>query len=498
MYFKRPSFRRGGSTGIGQLTPRVKAKMGFPNFGVRQGDNTGYQKYMEKVRADRASNEPSGLAQLLLGPRYTDPNFVSPFLKPDSPFFSDRTGFEFLNLGGQKDGSTTFMTNTGPKIVENIEDIKITSDSDKLPNMTGDPAQFTGEDELTDFEALKKKSTDTGTSTGTGTGINKEDILTSELSMKDAISDEVDILKDLLKNTGMSKGEKALLLSKAIGTPGTIKDKLDVGAKEALKYKAEERKQDKAIILTAYKNYKATELANGKKNDKQKQVETYVNLKRQAGDKRPQRELELEAIEVVYKPRTIAPADANVEIGAAEFRTSGGATRVGQLQADIAKYSKNLNLKGAKEKVDQAKAELTLLAKSLSAAGAEKLIDLYGLREYLQDGGRVKRAIGTPETGETDISVVDESIVTPTGTEKIEATEVTAAENVDPMQEVPVMDFSTLRNRLPKEITDDIVQLLANSKEALQDFYYLNNQQDVSRFNTKYGVNLILPPSVLA
>ena len=494
MYFKRPSFRRGGSTGIGQLAPRVKAQSGFMglNFGVGQGDNTGYQKYMEKVRADRASNKPSGIAELILGPRYTDPNFVSPFLKPDSPFFSNRTGFEFLNLGGQKDGSTTFMTNTGPKIVEDIEDIKITSDSDDLKDTAVTGVVRPGRGVSYD---VKETEIDT---TGTGTGTNKKDILTSELSMKDAISDEVDILKDLLKNTGMSKGEKALLLSKAIGTPGTIKDKLDVGAKEALKYKAEERKQDKAIILTAYKNYKATELANGKKNDKQKQVETYVNLKRQAGDKRPQRELELEAIEVVYKPRTIAPADANVEIGAAEFRTAGGATRVGQLQADIAKYSKNLNLKGAKEKVDQAKAELTLLAKSLSAAGAEKLIDLYNLREYLQDGGRVKRAIGTPETGETDISVVDESIVTPTGEEKIEATEVTAAENVDPMQEVPVMDFSTLRNRLPKEITDDIVQLLANSKEALQDFYYLNNQQDVSRFNTKYGVNLILPPSVLA
>ncbi len=494
MYFKRPSFRRGGSTGIGQLTPRVKANMGFPNFGVGQGDNTGYQKYMEKVRADRANNKPSGIAELVLGERFTNPNFVSPFLKPDTPFFSNRTGFEFMNLGAQNDGGTTFMTNTGPKIVEDIEDIKITSDSDDLKDTAVTGVVRPGRGVSYD---VKETKIDT-TGTGTGTGTNKEDILTSELSMKDAISDEVDILKDLLKNTGMSKGEKALLLSKAIGTPGTIKDKLDVGAKEALKYKAEERKQDKAIILTAYKNYKATELANGKKNDKQKQVETYVNLKRQAGDKRPQRELELEAIEVVYKPRTIAPTDANVELGAAEFRASGGSTRVGQLQADIAKYSKNLNLKGAKEKVDQAKAELTLLAKSLSAAGAEKLIDLYNLREYLQDGGRVKRAIGTPETGETDISVVDESIVTPTGEEKIEATEVTAAENVDPMQEVPVMDFSTLRNRLPKEITDDIVQLLANSKEALQDFYYLNNQQDVSRFNTKYGVNLILPPSVLA
>ena len=69
---------------------------------------------MEKVRADRASGEPSGLAQMYLGPRYTDPNFVSPFLKPDSPFFSNRTGFEFMNLGAQNDGSTTFMTNDRP------------------------------------------------------------------------------------------------------------------------------------------------------------------------------------------------------------------------------------------------------------------------------------------------------------------------------------------------------------------------------------------------
>jgi len=495
MNFKRPSFRRGGSTGIGQLAPRVKARSGFMgmNFGVSQGDNTNYQKYMEKVRADRASKEPSGIASMILGPRYTDENFVSPFLKPDSPFFSNKTGFEFMNLGTGNNKPTIYMTNTGSKTVEDIEDLKITSDADELPKMAEGPPGG-GETSLGSGDAFFSGNKN---SNGNSTSTNKTDILTGELSMKDAIEGEVDIIKDLLKDTGTSKGEKALILAKAIKTPGTIADKLEVGANEAVKLAKEERKQDKAIILTAYKNYKATELANGKKNDKQKQVETYVTLKRQAGDKRPQRELELEAIEVVYKPRSIAPADANVEIGAAEFRTGGGATRVGQLQADIAKYSKNLKLKGAQGKVDQAKAELTILAKSLSAAGAEKLIDLYGLREYLQDGGRVKRAIGTPETGETDISVVDESIVTPTGTEKIEATEVTSAENVEPMQEVPVMDFATLRNRLPEEVTDDVVQLLANSKEAMQDFYYLTSQQDVSRFNGKYGVNLILPPSVL-
>ena len=176
---------------------------------------------------------------------------------------------------------------------------------------------------------------------------------------------------------------------------------------------------------------------------------------------------------------------------------SGGVNQILTLQEEIAKFE-GKKIKGAQEKADAAKQALKQLVITMRLAGMDDSIEAYGLKQYLQDGGRVKRAIGTPETGETDVSVVDESIVTPTGTEKIEATEVTAAENVDPMQEVPVMDFSTLRNRLPKEITDDIVQLLANSKEALQDFYYLNNQQDVSRFNTKYGVNLTLPPSVLA
>ena len=386
------------------------------------------------------------------------------------------------------------MTNAGPKIVENIEDIKITSNADELPQMAEGPPGG-GETSLGSGEAF---SAVRGNNNNKGSGnVNVDKILTGELSMKDAISDEVDILKDLLKNTGMSKGEKALLLAKAVGTPGSIKDKLDVGANEALKYKAEERKQDKAIILTAYKNYKAAELAGGKLNDNEKKVKSYVALKRQAGDKRPQQELELEAIEIVYKPRSIAPANPNEEIAKDQFTRQGGLEKIRQLEEQISKYE-GQKIKGAQEKVNDAKAALKKMIITMQLAGLESSIDAYDLRKYLQDGGRVKRAIGTPETGETDVSVVDESIVTPTGTEKIEATEVTAAENVDPMKEVPVMDFSTLRNRLPKEITDDIVQLLANSKEALQDFYYLNNQQDVSQFNTKYGVNLILPPSVLA
>ena len=59
--------------------------------------------------------------------------------------------------------------------------------------------------------------------------------------------------------------------------------------------------------------------------------------------------------------------------------------------------------------------------------------------------------------------------------------------------EGPKIDFDTLRARLPKEIGDDIVKLIAASPEALEDFATIATQQDVDMFNQKYSVNLVLP-----
>ena len=63
------------------------------------------------------------------------------------------------------------------------------------------------------------------------------------------------------------------------------------------------------------------------------------------------------------------------------------------------------------------------------------------------------------------------------------------------MGEEPVqkIDYETLRARLPKEITDDIVRLIASSPEALEDFATIQTQQDVVLFNQKYDVELVLP-----
>ena len=55
------------------------------------------------------------------------------------------------------------------------------------------------------------------------------------------------------------------------------------------------------------------------------------------------------------------------------------------------------------------------------------------------------------------------------------------------------MTYAELRNRLPKEITDDVIQLIEKSDEARQDFAYIRTQGDVDSFNLKYGVNLVLP-----
>ena len=55
------------------------------------------------------------------------------------------------------------------------------------------------------------------------------------------------------------------------------------------------------------------------------------------------------------------------------------------------------------------------------------------------------------------------------------------------------ISYEELRARLPQEVTDDVVHLLANSKEALEDFATIQTEQDVANFNKKYGVNLVLP-----
>jgi len=94
-----------------------------------------------------------------------------------------------------------------------------------------------------------------------------------------------------------------------------------------------------------------------------------------------------------------------------------------------------------------------------------------GIYESKKSGGRVGYANAGPVMGQTMPTVPDETMP----------------------EELGGISYDELRARLPQEVTDDVVHLLANSKEALEDFATIQTEQDVANFNKKYGVNLVLP-----
>ena len=94
--------------------------------------------------------------------------------------------------------------------------------------------------------------------------------------------------------------------------------------------------------------------------------------------------------------------------------------------------------------------------------------------QQFADGGRV----GYQEGGEV-VEQTTQAIEQPTQ----------QASKPQPM----MLSYDELRARLPEQITDDIVNLLASSYEALADFAEIQTQADVNQFNQKYQVQLVLP-----
>ena len=58
------------------------------------------------------------------------------------------------------------------------------------------------------------------------------------------------------------------------------------------------------------------------------------------------------------------------------------------------------------------------------------------------------------------------------------------------------LTFQELRARLPQEVSDSVVRLIATSEEALLDFASLETQDDIALFNQKYQSDLQLPSQV--
>jgi len=114
----------------------------------------------------------------------------------------------------------------------------------------------------------------------------------------------------------------------------------------------------------------------------------------------------------------------------------------------------------------------------------EKAAELKALESRIlqADGGRVDRAMGTPEMGE-------QPMTNPMSVERQDVAMETQDQGNDA--------YAMLRARLPQEIPDDVVKLIAYNKDAFADFASIKNQEDVSSFNQKYGVSMNIDVSTV-
>ena len=101
---------------------------------------------------------------------------------------------------------------------------------------------------------------------------------------------------------------------------------------------------------------------------------------------------------------------------------------------------------------------------------------------YFAEGGRINKAMG----GGMDM-----------GQEQ----PMQAAQTMDPGPEMMPQGggqamgedpFQILRARLPREIPDDVVSLIAYNKKAFADFANIQDQDDVDLFNQRYNVQLVV------
>ena len=372
-----------------------------------------------------------------------------------------------------------------------------------------------GEKELTFFEGLTKPKTTETTGpvpsttglnqfkgiTGQGTITTSVDPLTGDLidnttgevikseekpeqkpdAAKPAVYKETDpraeIKKeaDLIRETigdDLGGGELALIISRALATPGKIADKIRAATELAIPFAKEKRKGKREIALKAYEAFKdkeKTQIAAGKKGEVGQLIDTYVAGKIKAGDKRSPELIANEFIEERY-------LGAGKEEGALQKNVffEDYKSEIKPAIVKVNKYERQKQLTGKLSKeeqkmFDEAKFTVDQYVKKYPQ------FKQYITTENLATGGRVGLAEGTqPEP------VIEETVM------KEGPSDVA-------IKPVNKLSYAELRDRLPKEITDDIVQLVASSEEALQDFAYIRTQRDINDFNVKYGVNLILP-----
>ena len=115
---------------------------------------------------------------------------------------------------------------------------------------------------------------------------------------------------------------------------------------------------------------------------------------------------------------------------------------------------------------------LKMFPQMVDGSAEARALTIADLKErfFYAEGGRAGFRFGTPKEPKMMESVAEQ-----------------------PKGEVQDLSYTELRARLPQEISNDIVMLLANSKQALLDFANIQTTEDIASFNQQYDVNLSMP-----
>jgi len=164
------------------------------------------------------------------------------------------------------------------------------------------------------------------------------------------------------------------------------------------------------------------------------------------------------------------------------------------LDKKLIELQSNKQIQELNKKIDFLLREMSLdeylYKKEIEASKNDMLFDIdaatemyYKIKNKKADGGRINKAMG----GGFDMG--QEQPMQAAQTMAPEPQMMQPQGGGQAMGEDP---FQILRARLPQEITDDVVALIAYNKAAFQDFANLQDQDDVDLFNQKYNVQLVV------
>ena len=554
MYYKRPSFKRGGSTGIAQLTPSRQGYAGGGNIGggIISGSNLGTRSgfvspssfpgfdFLEpgvqnELRSQMKPSSGQGLTKGSRGARLlsqlrglsvpslsTTGIMATPFVLPAGLAYMnkpetlaekkvmqeygpiDETFFDYDKYYADREAASKvgdeisfsdalFMnpeTGLYPKMFGRTEDRNKKIELEKLQT-----AETDAEDGITNYENDKAEAAEQKSALDSALDTMIKDKPKDkpkgddkpEPTFEDVYQTEFNRIQKLIGKDN-TKGMAAIALSEAIGTPGTIADKAAVLNKSLLGLMVNKKTDKKEIAMLAYRATKEIEKAKivaDKEGFSEKQFSRMMDLRRIVKDNTG-----------TYNEEQKKNANAELSLLEQTIDSLGGKNKTGLgagfkqgLEASLAldkaadkiiKFQGDKNSDNYKRMISEYNAALSYLAAENDPAINAAITQIQSRMQNAlgkKDGGRIERALGSPETGEMGTMPMSQ----------------TTNNSETPTAQVSKLSFEELRSRLPQEVTDDVIKFLSQSEQALQDFAYIRTAGDVKKFNMKYGLNLVLP-----